>query len=91
MNFGNFKLTDDLCPGGNFYGYRVDSFKTTEAGVVWVFSRSNKGFVFPMPYDEFFDLISSPHKAEFIRDQMQESLARSFAGSMGIVVAREDN
>jgi len=89
--FGQWEMPEELCVGASLDGFRVESGKQTEAGYVWIFSKGNKGFVFPMPYDEFFDLLTSPYKREDIIYKMIKDLNDKYAEAIGIVITREDN
>lgn len=78
LNLGRYTLPAELAVGSTFSGFKVESVKQTETGVVWVFSRTNHAMVLAMPYDEFFDLISSRAQGEYLMDEMAGELHRQF-------------
>jgi hypothetical protein len=78
LNLGKYQLPATLNEGAMFSGFKVESVKQTETGVVWVFSRSNHALVLAMPYDEFWDLISSKVQGEYLMDEMAGELHRQF-------------
>lgn len=78
LNLGKYRLPEELEEGSLFSGFRVESVKQTETGVVWIFSRSNHALVLSLPYDEFWDLISSKVQGEYLMDEMAGELHRQF-------------
>lgn len=64
--------------GETFAGCRVEAADNKDPGRVWIFSRGNEAVVVSVPWDDYFEAISSRYARERFLDQMAERIYRSF-------------
>lgn len=67
-----------LDKGDTFYGFKIQDVREGEGGRTILFVKGNEGVYITMSYEDYFNMIMSPHERERIFDHLAAAVSTAF-------------